>query len=290
MLNTYLYYKIATNPKNRLDKELINVFDKENKNSLEIINEIDKFSNSYINILNENDKYIFCLRYLRHKIYWHSILTTSSFVEYKDIDTLKELLVAYYYQNWIAGATIARIKQTSFNILKLVKNNKSIDAIKKEMQSNLSKYDTTKTYKEELAGSYVYGRNWDKPLLLLVEYFSNDDSDNPTYRPINNKLHLEHILPQEPEKYGWDKIFTKEERDTWTDSLANLTLLAMRKNIQAQNFSFDKKKEVYRNKDNVITSFNITKDILDNDKWEVKELEGREDKLINQINKKLDLF
>jgi len=29
MLNTYLYYKLSTNPKSRLDKELIQIFKKE---------------------------------------------------------------------------------------------------------------------------------------------------------------------------------------------------------------------------------------------------------------------
>jgi uncharacterized protein with ParB-like and HNH nuclease domain len=124
MLTTYLYYKIATNPKNRLDKELLAVFEKEEKNSLEIVNEISNFSKAYIKLLTMNDKHIFCLKYLKHKIYWNAILATAIFTNYKDIEKLKELLVAYYYQNWIAGATVARIKQTSFNILKAVKENK----------------------------------------------------------------------------------------------------------------------------------------------------------------------
>jgi hypothetical protein len=102
MLNTYLYYKIATNPKNRLDKELWEVFTNENKTSLEIIHEISKFSISYIKILTLEDKYIYCLKYLRHKIYWNSILATAEFSNYSNIEELKKILVAYYYQNWVA--------------------------------------------------------------------------------------------------------------------------------------------------------------------------------------------
>ncbi|HIP33203.1 MAG TPA: hypothetical protein EYG89_00370 [Bacteroidia bacterium] len=102
MLNTYLYYKITTNPKNRLDKELWEVFQKENKTSLEIVKEIGDFSTSYIKVLTLEDKYIYCLRYLRHKIYWNSILATASFSNYPHIEELKIVLVAYYYQNWVA--------------------------------------------------------------------------------------------------------------------------------------------------------------------------------------------
>lgn len=288
MLTTYLYYKIATNPKSRLDKELIKIFDKENKNALEIINEIYKFSQSYIKILTANDKHVFCLKYLKHKIYWNSILSTALFTNYKDIESLKELLVAYYYQNWIAGATVARIKQTSFNILKSIKLNEPIEKIQEYMKENLDKYSTTKTFNEEIVGSWVYGRKWDKSLLLLIEYFT-DDNDNPTFIPINSKLHLEHILPQTATDY-WKDIIEKEDRDTWTNALANLTLLSMRKNIQAQNYSFEKKKEAYQNKDNVRSSFNLTSDIIACNKWDVEELENREEALIAKIEEKLDLF
>jgi len=288
MLTTYLYYKIATNPKSRLDKELLSVFKKEKKDSLEIINEISDFSKAYIKLLTMNDKYIFCLRYLKHKIYWNSILTTAIFIDYKEIEELKKVLVAYYYQNWISGATVARIKQTSFNILKAVKANKSIKDIKSEMKLNLDKYGTTKTFNDGIIGSSVYGRKWDRAILLLIEYFSTD-SEYPTFQPINSKLHLEHVLPQTATDY-WKKIINDEDRELWTNALANLTLLSMRKNIQAKNYSFNKKKVAYQDKDNVVSSFKITQDILTYSQWTLKELKDREEKLVKKINEKLDLF
>ena len=288
MLTTYLYYKIATNPKSRLDKELLKIFDKEGKNALEIISEINKFSQSYISLLAMNDKNIFCLKYLKHKIYWNSILTTALFNNYKDIEKLKKLLVAYYYQNWIAGATVARIKQTSFNILKSIKNNASIEDIKESMKENLEKYNTTKTFEEEIIGNGVYRRTWDKSLLLLIEYFTND-SEYPTFIPINNTLHLEHILPQTATDY-WKDIINDEDRRTWTDSLANLTLLSMRKNVQASNDTFEKKKIAYQDKDNVRSSFNLTLDVVNCGKWDTEELENRKNNLVNKINEKINII
>jgi len=288
MLNTYLYYKLSTNPKSRLDKELLIVLNKEEKNSLEIIKEIYDFSEAYINSLIMEDKHLYCLRCLKHKIYWNSILSTALFSKYPHTEELKTLLVAYYYQNWIAGATVARIKQTSFNILKLVKAGEPIDKILFEMQENLKKYSTTKTFKEEVEGRWVYGRKWDRAILLLIEYFSSDNS-NQSYISIGSKLHLEHVLPQTPTD-DWKEIFDKENLDKWTNSLANLTLLSMRKNIQAQNYSFEKKVKAYQNKDNVVSSFLITQDIISCEKWDVFELEKREKHLIDKIMKKLDLF
>ena len=289
MLNTYLYYKISTNPKSRLDKELLSVFSKEENTALEIAKEISDFSQAYIQTLTANDKYLYCLKYLKHRIYWTSILSTALFSGYPDIFKLKQLLVAYYYQNWVAGATVARIKQTSFNILKLVKAKEPIEKISSEMKDSLTKYSTTKRFKEEIEGEGVYGRKWDRAILLLIEYFSTDDSKQ-TYIPIGNKLHLEHILPQTVDgKWGWDKIFNEEERGKWTNSLANLTLLSMRKNIQAKNHSFLKKVEAYKNKDNVMTSFTITQDIIESDVWDVFELEKRKKKLECKIMEKLNL-
>ena len=287
LLTTFLYYKIAANPKSRLDKELLSVFQKEKKSSLSIVKEIADFTNAFVELIGKEDKSIYCLRYLRHKIYWNSILATAIYVNYLYFDELKELLVAYYYQNWIAGATVARIKQTSFNILKHVKKQSEIKLIKKEMKENLKKYSTSKTFEEEIEGSWVYGRKWDRAILILIEYFSSDNS-NQSYIPINNKLHLEHILPQTPTS-DWTDIFDEEERERWTDALANLTLLSMKKNIQAKNYSFTKKKKAYQN-DNVVSSFLITQDVIQYEDWDNDTLEKRKETLLTKINEKLDLF
>lgn len=115
MLNTYLYYKLGSNPSARVDKELLTIFIKENLDPLMAISEIDKFSKAYLEAIDAEDKYVYLLRYLQHRIYWHSILSTAIFLGYSEIPELKKILVAYYYQNWIAGATVARIKQTSYN-------------------------------------------------------------------------------------------------------------------------------------------------------------------------------
>jgi uncharacterized protein with ParB-like and HNH nuclease domain len=284
MLNTYLYYKLASNPKNRLDKELLDIFKKEGKDSLEIIKEISDFSDAYIELYSLQNKYIFCLKYLRHKIYWNAIITTALFENYQDIQELTRLLVAYYYQNWVAGKTVARIKQTSFNLLKLIKSNSPIEKIKEELKNNLEYYGTTKSFKEELQSSYVYGRRWDRAVLLLVEYFSTDNNKE-NFIPLSVNLHLEHILPQTLNE-DWSEIFTEEETENWTNSLANLTLLSLRKNVQAQNYNFDQKKNAYGNIDNVISSFVITQDIMKEDKWNVESLERRKENLINRIYEK----
>lgn len=288
VLNAYLYCKISSNPKSRLDKELLKVFKEKNINSIYAVQEISNFADVYIKAVKEDDKNLYCLRYLRHKIYWSSILSTALFVDYPNYGELRSLLLAYYYQNWIAGATVARIKQTSFNILKLINKKESIDAVKSEMKKNLDEYSTTTKFKEELSSSHVYGRKWSRAILLLIEYFSSDNS-NQTFIRIGRKLHLEHILPQTPTT-EWKNAFDIEDIEKWTNSLANLTLLSMKKNIQAKNHSFKDKCEIYENKNNVVTSYVITQGVIKCDKWDVPELEKRKDRLIGTVMKNLDLF
>ena len=290
MLNAYLYCKISSNPKKRLDKELLNVFRGKNTNPTDAVKEISDFSDAYIKTLKEKNKSLYCLRYLSHKIYWTSILSTALFGKYPHCDELKSLLLAYYYQNWIAGATVARIKQTSFNILKLVNDKQSIDEIKLEMKENLEYYGTTKTFKEELQSNYVYGRKWSRPILLLVDYFSSE-GDEANFIHLERKLQLEHVLPQNPEEgSSWTKDFNELESQEWTDSLANLTLLSLKKNVQASNHSFEEKVAIYTDKDNVITRFLITQDIAKCEEWGVPELKERKGHLLKRIMAKLDLF
>lgn len=130
MLQSYLYYKIASNPQRRIDEELLEIYKKEKVDSLSAINEISKFADSYLDIMEAADKYIYILKYLRHSIYWTTILSTASFLNYSDFEQLKKYLVAYYFQNWIAGATIARIKQTSLNIISEIKKKSPVEKIK----------------------------------------------------------------------------------------------------------------------------------------------------------------
>ena len=123
---------------------------------------------------------------MRHQIYWATILTTAKHVGFEHYDELKKTIVAYYYQNWIAGATVTRIKQTSFNILNKVKDKNSIDDIKQLIIDNLNKFETTDVYREEIKGEYLYGKNWNKAVLLMLEY-SYKDSSNQNFIPLEQQ-------------------------------------------------------------------------------------------------------
>src|SRR5699024_7777471 len=71
-----------------------------------------------------------------------------------------------------------------------------------------------------------------------------EPESTPAYR--HDLLTVEHVLPQNPGAGStWMTQFTDDEREEWTHRLANLVLLNRRKNSEAQNYDFAKKKEKY---------------------------------------------
>ncbi|GAA8221400.1 hypothetical protein DR8_23940 [Helicobacter pylori] len=130
-------------------------------------------------------------------------------------------------------------------------------------------------------------------------------SDDPRPKRIQmNDFHVEHILPQNPGSSSqWVKDFSEEERELYTHSLANLTLLGGTKNTQASNLDFKEKKEIYMGnavklgKDKrgreqtfkVMTCYKMTIDVAQYTEWTPTSLEKRKEELIKRIESVLTL-
>lgn len=285
IFNLYLYYLKSGNPKRALQDELKQEF--KNGNPQQIILDIEKFAKNLLEVQNNNsDKDISMLKYLRQSIYWKSILTTAKQVEYVQYDELKTLITQYYYQSWIASGTSNRIKQTSFNILKKIKQKADISEIKSLIIENLNKYEN---YVDFLSTENAYWTKWLKPVLLSVEYYQHDQKD---FIPITRELHAEHILPKEwnKENLNWNEFFNTETAKPVLNSLGNLTLLSGHKNIQASNRNYVDKVEIYKGISGKgfdgKTSFEITKNILDEyENWTVENIGERYNWLISEIKR-----
>ena len=94
-------------------------------------------------------------------------------------------------------------------------------------------------------------------------------------------LSVEHVLPQTPgDGSVWLEWFPDPDaREMWTHKLANLVLLSRRKNAQAQNFEFERKKNEYFRRNGVAT-FAITSQVLHRNTWTPEVLEERQRELI----------
>ncbi|GAA6904518.1 DUF262 domain-containing protein [Helicobacter pylori] len=305
LFSQYLEYLNPVTSKEKMEKRLVTWFNNLNKPPLEYLKGVEDFCNAYCEVLEMQDRYAHLLSYLEDN-YRYAILCTSLLHRYSDqeIEALKELLVKFYYQHWVARKPKDQREQTCCNIIKALKENKSIDDIISIVRQNLDEYSVTQHFKENLRDSLVYKKQpirnpWLKPILILVEYFMSDDP-KPKRIQMDKNLHVEHILPQNPTLSSqWAKDFSEEEREHYTHSLANLTLLGGTKNKEASNLDFKDKKKIYMGEEirlnkkrpfRVMTCYKMTIDIAHHyTEWTPKSLEKREKDLMSIIESTLTL-
>lgn len=266
----YQYYLLAANPKNSVHEELEIQF--KNQDALTVIKDIKNFIHTYNNqVFESNDKNIYALRYIPWEFYWKTIVTTAFHTEYPQKEELISKLKTFYYKYWIAGDTLTKIKQTSFNIIKFIKEQQSISFIEKTLNAKLDSDKVISRLKHNLQHD-VYNTGWIKPLLLNFEYMASDSTDI-AFLALKHNIHTEHIIPVSHSKYkAWDTL-DKILRERLVNSIGNLTLLSGEKNIEAGNISFEEKIKIYKGegKSTNETSFTCTRLLIrdyDNNRYE----------------------
>ncbi|GAA8870888.1 DUF262 domain-containing protein [Helicobacter pylori] len=311
LFSWYLTYLNPVTSGKNMEERLADQFERLNKPPLEYLKGIENFYNAYGEMLEMQDRHAHLLSYLASD-FWRVILCTSILHHYspQDIEALKELLVKFYYQNWVAEQTEPK-KQTNCNIIKVLKEKQSVENIASIVKEYLDDDNNkiTQNFREKLKDDHLYENHkrasknsWLRPILILVEYFMSDD---PRPKRIEkNDFHVEHILPQKPDLSSqWMKDFSEEERGLYTHSLASLTLLGGTKNGQASNLDFKEKKEIYMGnavklgKDKlgkkkpfrVMTCYKMTIDVAQYTEWTPKSLEKRKEELIKIIESVLTL-
>lgn len=310
LFSWYLTYLHPVTSGKNMEERLADQFERLNKTPLEYLKIVEDFYNAYCEVLEMQDRHAHLLSYLASD-FWRIILCTSILHRYSqsEIEALKELLVKFYYQDWVAGQTKSTRSQTCCNIINSLKEKKSIENIASiVVKKYLDDKNITQRFRDNLQDSNLYTKfyytgktakknSWVKPILILVEYFMSDD---PKPKRIQtNDFHVEHILPQNPDPSSqWVKDFSEEERELYTHSLANLTLLGGKKNTKASNLDFKEKKEIYMGKtialDNkktfrVMTCYKMTIDVAQYTEWTPKSLEKRKEELIQIIESVLAL-
>lgn len=96
---------------------------------------------------------------------------------------------------------------------------------------------------------------------------------------------VEHVLPQNPSKGSiWLKWFpTEEERAKYVHRIGNLALLSRRKNAEAQNYDFDKKKERYFATGKGVSPFALTTQVLQKTEWTPAVITQRQKELLQKL-------
>lgn len=196
-------------------------------------------------------------------------------------DRIDEFLRKLEYKftgNWVCGVTPTLRLDAMNNILKAIDNTDRDNIDKLINNENLFEVDEDE-FRKNIEGN-IYKKQYARYLLLKLEYLM---SDNTVHLSGYNYITVEHVLPQNPsDDSQWEKDFTDEEREYWTNKLANLVLISKRKNSALGNFDFEEKKKVYLSKR--IDAFNGNKVFIEqNLEWIPKVLEKRQQELIDLL-------
>lgn len=157
LFSWYLTYLNPVTSREKMEKRLVTWFKNLNKTPLEYLKSVEDFYNAYCEVLEMQDRHAHLLSYLASD-FWHIILCTSILHNYSqsEIEALKELLVKFYYQDWVAGKTRSTRSQTCCNIINALKEKKSVEDIASIVKKYFNEKNITQHFKENLQDSNLY--------------------------------------------------------------------------------------------------------------------------------------
>ncbi len=124
-------------------------------------------------------------------------------------------------------------------------------------------------------------------LILRLDSFLVDGA--ATYDP--TVLTIEHVLPQTVDDESvWAKQWPNvSDRNLWLHRLANLVPLTQRRNSQAQNYDFERKKKAYFGGKQGVSSYALTTQVLNTATWTPAVVEQRQAYLLEMLSTKWEL-
>lgn len=124
-------------------------------------------------------------------------------------------------------------------------------------------------------------------IILRLDAFISDGgaSYDPTI------LTIEHVLPQTVDPNSeWSTLWPDENaRKTWVHRISNLVPLNRRRNSQAQNYNFDKKKSAYFKGSKNVSSYALTTQVLNTPAWTEEFLTKRQKELLKVLSDNWEL-
>lgn len=203
--------------------------------------------------------------------YLNKVSDGSQAIEKENFSKFVEILEAVYMQGWIKKQVKSQRETVLYATLALINNDKNFN----EVRNGILSHSDDEGFELALDLPIYEPRpnqiSLLRSILLRIDMEMQDISVSKTY---NGRITIEHILPQKINNEYWKKEFSNEQHEFWVHRIGNLTLISGHKNSEAQNSDFNKKKAIYK-KLNSRTSFDITKDVCDNDDWNIQTIEKR---------------
>lgn len=186
-----------------------------------------------------------------------------------------------YLHRWFSKFAKSQREVICYDAVANINNNLGPDKIIEKLKS----FSNNDNFLRYIEGDIYEPRSNKMKLVKYVLLRIDQEMQDATVSKIyHEKITIEHILPQHIDNAYWNIRFSQDEQSKWVNKLGNLTLINGYKNSKAQNYSFDKKLEVYEEK-NKKPSFDIAKDVLEYSDWNVKNLKKRHSDLLKLAKK-----
>ena len=176
---------------------------------------------------------------------------------------LKEFIQVFekcYMHGWFKKQVRSKREIVCFSALVAINTGKNFQEIIDVIKDHADNEGFISSLDEDIYEPSPNRINFLKAVLLRMDQEMQDDS---VYKTYHGRITIEHVLPQRSLNDYWRARFTDKEHAEWLHKLGNLALISGTKNSEAQNSSFDKKKEVYE-KNNKGSSGSVVETVLDN--------------------------
>ncbi len=197
----------------------------------------------------------------------------------KQLDEFLKKLEYKFTGDWVCGITPTIRLDAMNSILKAIDQTSQSQLDDLLNNNQLFEIDVEE-FKRNIQGN-IYKKQYARHLLLKVEYLSGD---NTVHLSNYQYITVEHVLPQNPpDNSQWRRDFKDEEKEYWTNKIANLVLISQKKNSALSNQDFEKKKTTYLTKR--IDAFHANKVFIEqNSEWTPNVLNNRQAQLIKMLS------
>lgn len=209
----------------------------------------------------------------------------ETLISVDQFNEIVELINIYLIRRSICGLDTSDITRLFPTLLKDVLNECNgsykyiVDYVKKNIV-NKQRGKSANMPDDEYLKVYLKTANvYNNRLTLRVIFDRMETKGNPA--PVDlSKLSVEHLMPQTPTKEWLNQLKVDEiTYEKYLHRLGNLTLATKVDNSKMKNKPWEYKKEILYDTSHLI----MNKQILEIDKWSIKEIEKRTDYLIEKI-------
>ncbi|WP_404296948.1 DUF262 domain-containing protein [Halomonas sp.] len=187
------------------------------------------------------------------------------------LEKLERLAAAILIRGSYVNSRIRRYGR----VLKELKDNENLLDAGSSLDLSVRRQKETMEY---LNGPvYLYPSTIKKYIMLRLDSFLASEGVDYDHSITT----LEHVLPQNPSNNSeWLRNWSDEARKEWTHRLGNLVLLSKKKNPQASNHDFEKKKSLYFRTDKGVSLYACSTQVLSYAHWLENDVRSRQRDLL----------